>query len=197
MTVTVGTIFAIMNGVMNQMNQILRVFSTINRLFCEVRWLERNLRNSNSTVMIIVGGIIIFCLYTASVDSSGGNFLPPGVNKLLMDWGPFVIIALVAGLFLYRRSVSGPMGGSGSINEVMFGGNNGNNDNGGEEEQSSRQQHPNHSSYHQNQSSHSQASPPQAVPIYNHPSNTATIHTTSPSAPPKQATVHAEAVQYV
>mmetsp|Transcript_23129 Transcript_23129/g.39136 ORF Transcript_23129/g.39136 Transcript_23129/m.39136 type:complete len:164 (+) Transcript_23129:174-665(+) len=114
-----------MNAVVNQMNVFLRVFTTINRLFCEVRWLERNLRNSNSTVMFIVGGIIMFCLYSASVDGSGQSVLPPGMSQVIKDWGPFAIIAVVLGLFLYRRAANGPMDGSGNLNEVMFGDNRG------------------------------------------------------------------------
>lgn len=115
-----------MDAVMNQMNVFLRIFSTVNRMFCEVRWLERNLRNSNPTVMVIVGGIMMFCLYTASIDGSGEqSVLPPGFNQAMKEWGPFAIIILIGGLFLYRRHVNGEMEGSGNLNEVMFGGDNG------------------------------------------------------------------------
>lgn len=186
---------------MNQMNQILRVFSTINRLFCEVRWLERNLRNSNSTVMIIVGAIILFCLFTASTGTNGGGFLPPGIHNVLENWGPLAIIALVAGLFLYRRSLSGPMSGSGGMNEVMFGGGDG-----GEQQQQSRQQA---QSYPQHHYHYNQAAPPQAVPTcdnessYQPTTNTASAVIAMPtsSAPQdptkRQGTVHAESVHYV
>ena len=154
-----------MNAVVNQMNTFLRVFSTINRLFCEVRWLERNLRNSNSTVMLIVGGIIIFSLIIAS-DSQG--ILPPGFSVVLKEWGPFVIVGLVLVLFVYRRFVSGPMDGSGNLNEVMFGGS-----------QQAR------NSRGTNSGSNNEESPPEAVPLYH-----------SISSPVNPGMVHADAVKY-
>lgn len=70
--------------------------------------------------MLIVGGIIVFCVYAASVDG-GQSIIPPGFNQILKEWGPFIIIALVVGLFLYRRGVHGSMEESGNLNEIMFG----------------------------------------------------------------------------
>jgi hypothetical protein len=186
-----------MNTAMNQMNVFLRVFSSINRLFCEVRWLERNLRNSNSTVMLIVGGIICFCLYVASTDTtSGHSVLPPGLQQVLTDWGPVAIIALVVALFLYRRSVTGPMEGSGNINEVMFGEASGGGGPDGERQRMEQARHQ-HQRQHQHQSSSQshtqppQSQPPQqAVPMHYHP-------TLSSSSSPHKHHVHAEAVQYL
>lgn len=113
-----------MDAVMGQMNVFLRAFSTINRLFCEVRWLERNLRNSNMTTMVIVGGILTFCLFSAITSSSKEDQLlplPPGVASVLKNWGPMAIVALVVGLFMYRRRVWGAMEGHGNVGDVLFG----------------------------------------------------------------------------
>jgi hypothetical protein len=169
-----------MDAIVNQMNVFLRVFTSINRLFCEVRWLERNLRNSNSTVMLIVGGIIIFCVYSASTagDGSGQTILPPGLNQVLKEWGPFAIIALVLGLFLYRRSTSGPIEGSGNLNEVMFGGDR--SDSGG----GSREQHAEAQSWRSQSPLHAQSVSPSSH-----------YSTVTATAPPKY--IQAQAVQYV
>mmetsp|Transcript_3945 Transcript_3945/g.6175 ORF Transcript_3945/g.6175 Transcript_3945/m.6175 type:complete len:152 (+) Transcript_3945:64-519(+) len=115
-----------MDALAGHINVFVRLFSSINRLFCHVRWLERNLRNTSMSTLIIVGGIIIFCIYLVGMENGGSSLysslgLPEGSEDTIRTIGPFLIVGILVGLFLARRFYAGPQGGSG-FESVMFGG---------------------------------------------------------------------------
>lgn len=133
-----------MDALSSQINVFVRLFSSINHLFCHLRWLERNIRNSSTGLMIMAGAILLFCMYSiryminsvhyyyncvdSSTDNSGSGLLtmlgfPAGSDAIFKEFAPFVIVAVIIGLFIYRRQTLGTQGGSGGFNEVMFGGN--------------------------------------------------------------------------
>jgi hypothetical protein len=111
-----------MEELANNINVFVRLFSSINHLFCHVRWLERNLRNSSMSVLLIVGGIFLFAMFFMSNgnDSFLESFgLPPGSSQFLKTYGPLLIVISLIGLFLFRRFDSGPQGGN--METVFFG----------------------------------------------------------------------------
>lgn len=88
------------NEFSSHLNSFAYLFGSINNLFCQVRWLEANLRNSSPLLLAIVGGIAIICLLLTLSHDSGG-----GVMQI-------IIIVFVVGLlaiFFYRRHTLGPV----------------------------------------------------------------------------------------
>ena len=118
-----------MENFTNQLNVFVRLFASVNQLFCHVRWLERNLRNSSLSVLLIVAGIILFVLLmttaaTEEDERSSNLFLeslgfPPGSLSLVKVFGPILIVLAIVGLFLYRRARYG--GQEGNMDTVLFG----------------------------------------------------------------------------
>jgi purine-cytosine permease-like protein len=111
-----------MENLTNNINVFVRLFASINHLFCHVRWLERNFRNSSLSVLLIVAGIILFAIYF--MDDSSNPFLeslgfPPGFSSFLKTFGPFLIVVSIIGLFIYRRFHYGPQGGN--METILFG----------------------------------------------------------------------------
>jgi hypothetical protein len=111
-----------MEELANNINSFVRLFSSINYLFCHVRWLERNIRNSSLSVLLIVGGIIFFALYFMTDGNS--SFLetlgfPAGSSLFFKTYGPLCIVLLLIALFLFKRFDSGSQGGN--IDTVLFG----------------------------------------------------------------------------
>lgn len=119
-----------MENLISNINVFVRLFSSINNLFCNIRWLERNIRNSSFSVLLIVGGILIFAFYMLD-ESQNGFFdnigFPPGTDQLIRNYGPFLIVLGIIGLFFYKRFHSGPQ--SGNIDSVLFGNDDNNNTN--------------------------------------------------------------------
>lgn len=121
-----------MENFTSQLNVFVRLFASVNQLFCHVRWLERNLRNSSLSVLLIVTGIILFVLLmtaaatgTTEEDERKSNLFleslgfPPGSLSLVKVFGPILIVLAIIGLFLYRRARYG--GQDGNMDTILFG----------------------------------------------------------------------------
>jgi hypothetical protein len=109
-----------------QINVFVHFFSSINNLFCHVRWLERNIRNSSMSVMIIVGFIVSMCVLMLYSETESGQVLLKSIGAAkILSMLPIVIVIAVILLFCKRRSEEGPMQGEG-MDEVVFGGNHSN-----------------------------------------------------------------------
>ena len=110
-----------MEGLTSNINTFVRLFSSINNLFCHLRWLERNIRNSSFILLLIVGLILIFALFFMNENQHFFDLLgfPSGTDKFIRLYGPFLIVLCIIGLFLYKRSISGSQ--PGNIDSVLYG----------------------------------------------------------------------------
>eukprot|EP01041_Mallomonas_annulata_P003919 gene3919-7814_t len=101
-------------------NTFVRFFESINGLFCHMRWLESNIRNSSSGLLLAVGGILLFCLYLFG-GSTVRDILGISIqNDILIQYGPILIVLVVLGVLFMRRQSLGPQHGVGFDN-IMFG----------------------------------------------------------------------------
>jgi hypothetical protein len=98
------------------MNVFVNFFNSINRIFCQIRWLDRNLRNSSGPLLLIVGGIVFIC-YLVYASPEGGS---DGIQKMLVDQGPLVVVCGVVLVLFYRRYTEGGNSDT-NISSVMFG----------------------------------------------------------------------------
>jgi uncharacterized membrane protein YfcA len=99
------------NEFSSHLNSFANLFGSINNLFCQVRWLETNLRNSSPLLLAIVGAIAVICLILTFSHDSGEAM-------------QFIIVAFVVGLvalFFYRRHTLGPV--ESDFQSIMFGNN--------------------------------------------------------------------------
>ena len=106
-----------LNQLSGNINVFVNFFNSINRLFCQIRWLDRNLRNSSGPLLAVVGAIVLIC-YVVYASPEGGDMY--GIPKLLVDHGPLVIVCVVIGVLLARRYREGGSPDS-NLNSVMFG----------------------------------------------------------------------------
>ena len=77
------------------------------------RWLEQNIRNSNSVVFLIVGVIILFAVLY-SIDLSAFNLSPA-----LLNTTPIIIVVFIIALFVWKRYTTGPQYDQG-MDEITF-----------------------------------------------------------------------------
>lgn len=110
-------------------NTFVNFFASINRLFCHLRWFERNIRNSSSQLLIIVGGIVLLCffIFYSATDTGRSTLESFGFSKESADtvkvYAPMIFILGIIVLFLMKRWNEGPQQSEGGFDEVMFGGN--------------------------------------------------------------------------
>ena len=109
------------------LNVFVRFFESINMLFCQVRWLESNIRNTRSGTFCIVFSIIGFCILMllTTQGKEGIQFLtylglPPQFLPYFIKWGPIILIIAIIGLFLHRRASLGPQS-EGGWDHILFG----------------------------------------------------------------------------
>lgn len=102
-----------LNQLTGNINVFVNFFASLNRLFCQIRWLDRNLRNSSGPLMALVG-VIVFVCYLVYAQPDGP------FAKLLTDQGPLVIVCVVIGVLLTRRYQEGGNTDN-NLNSVMFG----------------------------------------------------------------------------
>lgn len=111
----------------SNINVFVRFFESVNMLFCQMRWLEQTVRNTNFGLMFLGAIIITFCVLFMNVGDGKigeqiGIFLglPRGVWVVFSSWIP---IALVCGLILYffYRRFSAGRSTRGSWDSVLFG----------------------------------------------------------------------------
>jgi hypothetical protein len=101
----------ILNEIAGNLNSFNHFFNSINQLFCQVRWLEANIRNSSPLLLGIVGVIILICLIVTFFHGESDSI-------------QFLVIACVVSvvaLFFYRRQALGPT--ATDFGSVMFGNN--------------------------------------------------------------------------
>lgn len=112
-----------MENFISNLNVFVRLFQSINNLFCHVRWLERNVRNSSGMVLLIVGSIVFFAFYLMDGNSTLFESLGfgVGIDNVIRSSGPFIIVLLIVGLFLYRRQTLGAQTNGNSFDSVLFG----------------------------------------------------------------------------
>lgn len=75
-------------------NTFVRFFQSINCLFWNLQWLEENLMKASNPRMLIVGGIILFCVFYTFMGDSIGDTTDPMV---------LLIVVCVLAWVLYRR----------------------------------------------------------------------------------------------
>jgi len=105
-----------LNQMSSNMGTFVSFFSNINRLFCQVRWLERNLRNASVPLLLFCLGIMVYCAFLVS--GGGGEEMPQGLSTFINDIVPILLVAGVIGLFMARRRMGGLAGG---FQDVFFG----------------------------------------------------------------------------
>ena len=111
-----------LGGLTRNISTFVRFFESINNLFCQIRWLESNFRNSSSGLLLVVGGILIFCvyLYAGPTGAISTFFGIPGLDEWLVKYGPIVIIVVIIAAMLFRRFTMGPQNNVG-FDSIVFG----------------------------------------------------------------------------
>jgi hypothetical protein len=102
----------------NHINTFVRVFASLNSLFCHVRWLEANLRNSSSLVLIVVGGIAGFSFFYLLL-SKNPNLTGFQVDSNLFQNFGLLLLVIIICVFLYLRLSGGNI--RGGAERVLFG----------------------------------------------------------------------------
>ena len=82
----------------SNINVFVNFFNSLNALFCQIRWLDRNIRNSSAPLLLVVGGIALFCYILYAYPSVAANFTS----------APLVIVAVVVVVIVIRRYQNGP-----------------------------------------------------------------------------------------
>ena len=90
-----------LNHFTNTLNNFVRFFESINCLFWQLRWLEENITRSNRKSLLLVGGIITFCIVFVYFDGSNGD-LGEIWNELLNGL-PIAIVFGVIAYYLLKR----------------------------------------------------------------------------------------------
>ena len=101
-------------------NVFVRFFESINNSFCQIRWLERNIRNSSSGLLLTVGGILLISLYLIGGTKLASILGIPGLDYILTNYGPILIIVLIVCILFFRRVTQGAQSGGGFDN-ILFG----------------------------------------------------------------------------
>ena len=106
------------------MGTFVRFFDNINRLFCQIRWLEQNLNNSSIQLLIFVGVIVFLCYFMFAAPNDSNNPFA-AISKAINDYGPIVVVVALIAYFLARRfsGVADAEGteAHGSFDSVLFG----------------------------------------------------------------------------
>lgn len=102
-----------LNSLTANINVFVRFFQSINHLFCQIRWLDSNIRNSSGSLLAAVGAIVFICylVYTQPEER---------ILKILTDQGPLLIVCVVIAVLVYRRYHLGATGDS-NVNSILFG----------------------------------------------------------------------------
>ena len=112
-----------LNDLTRHINTFVNFFNAVNNLFCQIRWLDVNIRNSSNLLLVLVGIILVICIYLISFKEGIGPFqsigFPPIFDSLLSVVGPVIIVAVLLGILFYRRYALGPM--QGGFENVLFG----------------------------------------------------------------------------
>ena len=156
------------------MGTFVRFFDNINRLFCQIRWLEQNINNSSLQLLIFVGAIIFLCYFIFAAPTDSSNPFA-AITKAINDYGPIVVVVALIAYFIARRmsGVADAEGteAHGSLDSVLFG--NSRSGSGGHHARDNR-------------GNYEMVSPTQGADIENrqHYSRADNILPVSPSAPP-------------
>ena len=106
------------------MGTFVRFFDQINRLFCQIRWLEQNINNSSLQLLIFVGAIVCLCYFIFAAPTDSSNPFA-AMTKAINDYGPIVVVVALIAYFIARRmsgvaDVEGTEA-HGSLDSVLFG----------------------------------------------------------------------------
>jgi hypothetical protein len=113
-----------LRAISNNINTFVGFFDAINRLFCQIRWLEQNINNSSAKLLLLVLLIVVFCVFVFLQPSSGGGPFD-AITRALNDYGPIVLVVAVVLYFVSRR-FSGAADaegteGNATLDSVLFG----------------------------------------------------------------------------
>lgn len=105
----------------------VHLFAQINYLFCHLRWLERNIRNASSPLLLMVSLIAICAIFLLTYDNPQARELyhsfglSDGTLNLLKGITPILLIGFIIGYFCYLRYSQGRTGRNNGYDQVMFG----------------------------------------------------------------------------
>lgn len=101
-------------GLTENISVFVRFFESINNLFCQIRWLEANISNSEHILFIMVLGFVILCIFIYAAGSS---------SNMSNQWSPILAIVIVVVFAIFKRC-SSSSGAQSSMNGILFGRNN-------------------------------------------------------------------------
>lgn len=115
-----------LRGLTDQINVFVRLFESINYLFCQIRWLEQNIQNSSKMLLLVVGviGMICYFVYTSTLNNGGNDKFFEEASRVVVAYFPVMAVVLLVVYFLLRRfsgSEDGALGESGGFEGIFFG----------------------------------------------------------------------------
>jgi hypothetical protein len=115
-----------LRGLTEQINVFVRLFESINYLFCQIRWLEQNIQNSSKMLLLVVGviGMICYFVYNSTLNNGGNDAFFAEASRIVVSYFPIMAVVLLVAYFLVRRisgTTDGALGESGGFDGVFFG----------------------------------------------------------------------------
>ena len=111
-------------AISRNMGTFVRLFDNLNRLFCQIRWLEQNINNSSIQLLIFVGVIVFLCYFMFAAPTDSSNPFA-AITKAINDYGPIIVVVALIAYFMARRfSGAADAEGTeahGSLDSVLFG----------------------------------------------------------------------------
>jgi hypothetical protein len=115
-----------LRGLTDQINVFVRLFESINYLFCQIRWLEQNIQNSSKMLLLVVGviGMICYFVYNSTLNNGDNDAFFAEASRIVVSYFPIMAVVLLVAFFLVRRfsgTTDGALGESGGFDGVLFG----------------------------------------------------------------------------